>query len=242
MNTEKLFVIVPSTDSYSFLWPGITKKLNKFWQFKSTNYILSEQMKGNINSFTIFNSAKDLGWNRNLSNFLKTFEFDYCIICLDDAPPNKPVEQLEINNLISLMKKHDLKYINLKGVPKPRGLEIEKDIRSIKDTQKFKASLHMGLWEKNELQKILDFYKSPWELEWDKLKKVTYRKGYASLIGKKKFSYDHIIIGGKINFKAFNKIYKKRKPFKVISFLEYKLHLTKIFLFKIKELLFSLIK
>ena len=230
MSLTKIAIIIPSIDRYSFLWPGITSRVSKIFSFKCKKLLIAQEMVGSINGFEICSLGADYGWNQNTFNVVSSITEEYVLLILDDAPPITPISEEKMSILVRLMEKEGLNYLNLKGIPEPKGAIIERDLaREILATQKFKASLHLSIWKREELLLCLKKYDSPWALEWDKNNFIAYRpQRYASLINDARIKYDHIVIGGKVDFKSLSRLYTERVEMRRIKSIELTLHRLKI--------------
>lgn len=156
--------------------------------------------------------------NRILRGIRET-DADYLFVMLDDYYLTKEVAETDLNKIISYMKKSNVEYCKLIGMPKC--FSKNKDYKGtyhIKQNTHYGISLQPSIWKRTALVKALNECtgSSAWEVEaaFSVYQKNNYKK--CLTFNKNLLNYRNGVLRGKL-FPYTNKILKKNdiEPLKV---------------------------
>lgn len=107
-------------------------------------------------------------YKERIKKGLSTVKTDYVLLMLDDYYLTKRIDNKAFVSLISDLRKNDVSYCKLIGLPKCfKKYPFIKGMHSIKKTTHYGISLQPSIWKTDSLEKALEMCKgcSAWEVE-----------------------------------------------------------------------------
>lgn len=171
--SEDTAVLILSCDKYADIWPPFFSFFQKYWPrcpFKI--YLGSNEKRCSVPGVHSILSGKAADWSNDTLRILDQIPEKYVIIVLEDYFINKPVDQLQLDQCIIAIRKTDAAYIRLASFPVKYHRYFtyvqHPEFPFLGITSKdadYMVSLQAGIWNKKELQNLIQPGESPWDFE-----------------------------------------------------------------------------
>ena len=171
MADNRLSVIISSCDSFSDLWDGHIKQLERFWgdrQVDQTILLTDKPTDKTYDNITVLAAGEDLEWSERLKAALDTVRTEYVFITLDDYFLIKKVENRRIDEMIDVLEEYKLDYIRLFKHPKRATREKisgHKGIHRVDNTLYYCVNMYAGIWRRDFARYCADCKLTAWEFE-----------------------------------------------------------------------------
>jgi len=169
---KELSILFSSYGEYQDLLPVTYHFFNKYWkECKYDVYWGSNGKKiDNFESIApkwkyIHTSNNDLGWSKNLKDYLENIDTPYVLLLLDDFLILKKPKIELIEDGFDLMKKNNAVYLRLNDKPKA-DKKISNIFGTINYYSDYRSSLQPAIWKKDILLNLCDYNFNPWLFEW----------------------------------------------------------------------------
>jgi hypothetical protein len=187
----------------------LQKSFDKFWPDCPYDIYIGSNTKLESSKYK-FLDVKQNGWKlETLDQISKIQNFDskitHLIVFLDDFILNSKVYNFQLNNIINLSFKNEIKYIRLKKIEEPLLLLIINKMlyfsnklpyHKIRKTHPYYSSLQVAMWEINYLQKSVKDCINIWKFE----ESISSNEHYT--VKNNIFNYRHIVEKGLWEFYA----------------------------------------
>ncbi len=178
MNKKYYFaVFVNSTDSYSDCWEPFFKLFKKFWKdYDGHIYLNTEEKEYQYEGLNIiptkvakFKDRNKLTWSECLLYAFDQIDTDIILYLQEDYFLKAEVNHQKMLELVDLMRKHDLTYINIsdsgnKGPFSPSSLH--EDLWEVSQQDKYRISTQASLWNIRKMRKYIRKHENPWQFEY----------------------------------------------------------------------------
>ena len=213
MLKDKLTCLIFSCDKFSDIWDGNLKLFDQNWHDHNfdTYIVTDKETDYSHPGIKIIAAGKDVEWTDRLKIALKFVKTEYVFFTLDDYFLIKPVNNENIERLVSLMESDGYDYIRL--FPNPKRATSEPvagypGLYHINTDYNYSVNLYSGIWRKKFFEFTVKQPINVWKFEvslYEKAKEygarclVDYNKDYVIL---------DVIRKGKILHSA-NRYFKK---------------------------------
>jgi len=208
MRNEELAIVILSCDKFSSLWPLFFKRLNQHFPNSADRfYLLSNNLNYEVDSHhsvQVICVGNDISWSDNLMKLLNEIDEKNVLLLIDDAPFSVDVDIDKLRNHYDSFVKNNMNYLNLKGSPKA-DKNINQYFGEISPSKGYRTALVPALWKKSILLSLLKSGESAWEFEVVGSERSGKYGDFFS-VNKPIFTFDHIIVKGKIERRAFRKL------------------------------------
>jgi len=178
MNKKYYFaVFVNSTDSYSDCWEPFFKLFKKLWKdYDGHIYLNTEEKEYQYEGLNIiptkvakFKDRNKLTWSECLLYAFDQIDTDIILYLQEDYFLKAEVNHQKMLELVDLMRKHDLTYINIsdsgnKGPFSPSSLH--EDLWEVSQQDKYRISTQASLWNIRKMRKYIRKHENPWQFEY----------------------------------------------------------------------------
>jgi len=213
METKELAIIVLSCDKFSSLWPLFFKRLDQHFPVSSskiyllTNYLnYTAQGKHAVEGVCV---GGDVSWSDNLVKLLSGIKESNVLLLIEDGPFSARVDIGKVEFFYQLFLDRNMNYLNLKATPMPDE-NVGEFVGEISRSKGYRTALVPSMWRKEVLVSLLEVGESAWEFEVFGSERS---KDYGGFFAVKKpiFSFDHIIVKGKIDRRAYRRLKKNNE-------------------------------
>lgn len=165
-----LTMLILSCNSFSDLWDGHIKLLEKNWPDRGfETFIVTDSMtEKTYPGIGIISAGEGVEWTDRLLFALSRVVSDYVFITLDDYFLIRRVSNQSITDLVEMMKKEKLDYVRLFPRPKKATREQLADYKRIKRidiTSHYSVNLYSGIWRKDFLESVIGEPQNAWQFE-----------------------------------------------------------------------------
>jgi hypothetical protein len=166
-------ILVLSCDKYADIWQPFFQFFQRYWSdCPFPVYLGTNDKKFSFENVQQIFSHKKTTWSDELLSILLQIPEKYVIIILEDYFVNKPVNNIEILELINVMEEKDAAFMKLGIFPKKYNalwphtpLPDYPGLASINKGSKYRLCLQTAIWNKNMLLELLDMKEDPWQFE-----------------------------------------------------------------------------
>ena len=162
MNQEdKLAMLVLSCDKYSDLWDDFFNLKERFWSDCPYKwYIVTESKDYNREGVSVIKCGNTLNWAGRFRYAVNTINAQYYGIYLEDYFITEKVENAIITDLLDIMERHNVTFLNTADVfgncIRMRNKNYFKEhLIVIPNDKRYGISTESAIWEKNYLLKKL---------------------------------------------------------------------------------------
>lgn len=208
MTNDELAIVVLSCDKFSSLWPLFFKRLDRNFPTNCAKvYLLSNHIDLDIESdhaVEVVCVGDDISWSSNLRKLLIHINESNVLLLMDDAPLSEVVAVKEFQIFYSFFIEQKMNYFNLKASPYPNK-NIGDYFGELIPSTGYRTAVVPSLWKKTVLLNLLEDNENAWQFEvFGSRRSERYRGFYA--IKTPLFTFDHIVIKGKIDRGVFKKL------------------------------------
>tara|TARA_B100000787_G_scaffold30935_1_gene20787 strand:- start:14991 stop:15770 length:780 start_codon:yes stop_codon:yes gene_type:complete len=227
MKNKDLAIIVLSCDGFSSLWPLFFKRLDQYFPISDAKfYLLTNHLDYKISgkhSVEVVCVGDDISWSDNLSKLLLGIQENNVLLLIEDGPFSMRVDIGKIDFFYQMFLDENMNYLNLKATPLP-DKNIGEFVGEISRSMGYRTALVPSMWKKKVLVNLLKSGESAWEFEvFGSERSKEYGEFYA--VKKPIFSFDHIVIKGKVDRGVYRKLKNNDEhigiDFPVMSFWEF---------------------
>ncbi len=212
MKNKKLSLIISSCDAFSDLWDAHYYFLNKNWANRNLGTFLVTDKKTDkcYDGMQIISTGDNDEMPTRLKKALTTITSPYVLLTLDDYFLIKPVEEKDIQEIVSLMEKNSIDYCRLYPINKEskRMFKRTKWLYKINLNKEYAVNLYPGIWKTDFLKKTIYSNVSAWEYEVSLTHSAINLKAVCTMSRRKDFYILDVVRKGKILHKA-NRYLKK---------------------------------
>ena len=227
MKKNNLAIIILSCDKFSSLWPIFFKRLDRFFpQNNEIFYLLSNEIDSipkTNHSVEVVCVGDDISWSDNLISLLKKIPEDNLLLLIEDGIFSKKVNLELFYEIFNIFLKEKMNYLNLKSRPKP-DIKVNSKYGKLSNSISYRTALVPSLWKKEVLLNLLKRGESAWEFEVFGSTRSKDLENFYSLENPI-FSFDHLIVKGKLDFRAQKMLLKENENvqlgFPLMNFFEF---------------------
>ncbi len=181
---EQLSMLMLSCDAYSDLWDDFFNLKEKYWPDCPYKwFVVTESKEYKREGVSVIKCGKDLDWAGRFRKAVSEIDSYYFGVYLEDYFITESVDSVLISELVDLMEKNNVTYINTSDVFKsiiklPQKEYYKEHLIIIPQHQKYGISTEAAIWEKNFLLKKLgveDY--SAWKFEIDRCQEALSNDG-----------------------------------------------------------------
>jgi hypothetical protein len=217
MNT--LSIVVLSCDAYSDLWEQYFYFLDYYWNDKSYNTFLVNNLKHFTKDGVEVVNPGNGNWSSRVRFALNKIDSPYVFITLDDYFMSDRVDDEEIDDILSLMQRENIDYYQLEISAKKDYYKWNKFkdysyLYEIPKTRNYWVDTSVTIWKKDFLLELLgegDY--SAWKFELDRNKDAKYPERYKDKIclldSRKLISISPMVVQGKFYPDSIKEMKKK---------------------------------
>ena len=170
MKEDNFCVIVSSCDKYVHLLNGFFHLFNKYWpEYQGDIFLNLENNRFYEVNNRVHNviGGNEKSWSQRLADTIKLTETDYVLLFLDDFYlKGKVNHQLFLETLHQMNSDSSIKSITYLNEPGGnRKASFSDDFLQRKHFSLYKVTMHISLWRKDELLKLLRNNENAWETE-----------------------------------------------------------------------------
>ena len=230
-------ILTISCDKYSSLWKGFYNRLKVNKLFENIDkYLITNYKDLGFDEVNTIKIGEDIDWSSNLICSLNNINEKYVFVTLEDTYFNAMDIEL-LDECLASIEDNNLKYLNTKANPFPKGKKISKSINGIERGAHYRASLCNAFWEVNTLRNLLQKGETPWEFEVKGSERSNNIDGFAGTT-RKLIEFDHLVIGGKIArdvilSEDFEEVTKHFKVMNRVEWFKFKITLLRAAIFKL---------
>ncbi|MBD5356168.1 MAG: hypothetical protein HDR88_04065 [Bacteroides sp.] len=184
MEPQKLVLFVLSCDAYQDLWDDFFSLRDKYWAdcpFKW--YLVTETADFCHNNVTVIKCGDNLNWAGRLKHAIKSVDSHYYGIFLEDYFIYEKIQNEIIIDLIEIMEKHGVTFLNTSDVFRNCiGMKNKSYFRDnlilIPNNKRYGVSTEAGIWQREYLlEKLGDSDYSAWQFEVDRVNEAKSEAG-----------------------------------------------------------------
>lgn len=171
MTDNSLSIIISSCDSFSDLWDGHIRLLERYWadrQAAKTVLVTDKPTSKAYDNISILAAGERLEWSERLKAALDLVDTEYVFITLDDYFLIKQVDNQRINELIGIMQENSIDYIRLYKHPRratKKQIAGYKGVHWVDTSQMYCVNMYAGIWKTEFARYCADCCLSAWEYE-----------------------------------------------------------------------------
>jgi hypothetical protein len=210
MMNKDLAIIVLSCDKFSSLWPLFFKRLDHHFPIGFAKfYLLSNHLDYEVagkHPVEVVCVGDDVSWSDNLSKLLSDIRENNVLLLIEDGPFSMPVDIAKLEFFYQMFLDKDMNYLNLKATPLPDE-NVGDFVGQISSSKGYRTALVPSIWKKETLRNLLIGGESAWEFE---VYGSERSKDLDLFFAVKKpiFSFDHIVVKGKVDRRAYRNLEK----------------------------------
>lgn len=163
----ELAVVVCTCKKYEQVAKRCIQCFERFWhECKYSKYVITDknlELEGTSIqlSFPSVNS-----WGERVKKGLEKIEEEFVLMVLDDFIIEEPVDEVAFHSFLDQMNKNpQIAHILLNTVEDSKNLVYSSDLMQRDEFARYKTSLQLGIWRRQELKGFLEDSYSPWEFE-----------------------------------------------------------------------------
>lgn len=173
-NSADIAFVVIGFDGYSDLWNDYFYLLNKFWSNRAYKfYLVNNTLEKKYENVETINCGNDAEWSRKVQVALRKIKSKYVCLLLEDFFISDFVQNKDIENLVELMEKDDLRYCKLQNSSKIKSEKYKKFdyIRKIPADLLYGVSLQPSIWRRDYLSELIGLENyNAWVFEYARVK------------------------------------------------------------------------
>ena len=178
---DKLALLVLSCDAYTEIGNYFFELQNKYmgW-FDGNKYFVNETSEFYFPHVRTIHVGESLNWSGKMLASLTQVHEKYVLFMLEDYLIGRPVKEEDIDNAISLMEEHQLRYYKITAIPKiKKRSTIAPYLSAIPSNLRYGINLQAAIFDKDFLAEIVAGEdRSAWKVETDLLNTVTNKFEY----------------------------------------------------------------
>lgn len=163
---NNIALVIVSCDKYMDTWEPFFKCLDRFWMSLNINKYLITNIENDIKfDVNVINTGPEVSWSSKVRVAMNYIKEDYILLFLDDYFIDTPVNQKDIDSLLSLVDSLNIDYLSFEQAKSKRSIG-SKMIAEISTSNVYGKVLQPAVWRKSYFQKCLyDDNFSAWEFE-----------------------------------------------------------------------------
>lgn len=159
-------VYISSFDGYSDLWDNFFSIFEQFWaDCEYPVYLVNNEKEYCRNGVKVIHTGPEINWFERTKRSLHDVKEEYILFLLEDYYFSKNVNNLDIENILTVMKKDDVYFYRLS----PHRLRNQSgDYQKVPVGTQYPITLQPAIWNKEKLIEILQTIngKTPWDFEY----------------------------------------------------------------------------
>ncbi|GAB4132157.1 MAG: hypothetical protein Fur0041_03190 [Bacteroidia bacterium] len=173
MNREKTSILILSCDKYADIWQVFFEFFFKFWaDCPYKIYLGTNTLEHNNKRVNSIKSGEAKDWSTDTISILQQITEKYVIIILEDYFIYAHPDQQTLDKAIDLMEASGAVFMRLACFPSDHFSDYAYDtipgnepFVKTRDDARYKVNLQTGIWNREELIKLIIPGESPWDFE-----------------------------------------------------------------------------
>jgi hypothetical protein len=203
---NRLPILIISFDGFKSLWNPCVHRVKKYAPFLDI-YLMTTKDRPSIEKVKVLPSEVDMDWSSNLRFALNQIDSEYLMLIMDDVFIDSEINEQQVLELVGIMERKGIDYINLKSTPTKFIERKRSDLVRLPVNRMYRTAVVPTIWKKSTLLDLLRDGETAWQFEIrgsDRSRK--YERFY--VLPKPLFCWIHVIVQGKLTRKAERQLKK----------------------------------